>query len=47
MGCRLGGKVGIYQMDDSSSVEIDEPEDWELAEKKLAQKITLDIAVEH
>lgn len=33
--CRLGGKVGIYEMDESSFVEIDEPNDWVLVEEKL------------
>lgn len=36
--CRLGGQVGIYEMDESSSVEIDEPEDWERVERLLLQK---------
>jgi N-acylneuraminate cytidylyltransferase len=26
--CRLGGKMGIYEMPENSFVEIDEPEDW-------------------
>jgi CMP-N-acetylneuraminic acid synthetase len=33
--CRLGGKVGIFEMDESSFVEIDEPNDWALVEEKL------------
>lgn len=31
--CRLGGKIGIYEMDESTAVEIDEPEDWDRVEK--------------
>ena len=30
--CRLGGKIGIYEMNDATSVEIDEPDDWKLVE---------------
>jgi N-acylneuraminate cytidylyltransferase len=33
--CRLGGKIGVYEMEESTAVEIDEPEDWERVEKLL------------
>ncbi len=33
--CRLGGKIGIYEMEESTAVEIDEPEDWDRVEKLL------------
>lgn len=33
--CRLGGKIGVYEMDESTSVEIDEPEDWNRVEHLL------------
>jgi N-acylneuraminate cytidylyltransferase len=36
--CRLGGKVGIYEMDESTAVEIDEPEDWERVERLLLER---------
>jgi len=36
--CRLGGKIGIYEMDESTAVEIDEPEDWVLVERLLLQR---------
>jgi CMP-N-acetylneuraminic acid synthetase len=36
--CRLGGKIGIYEMDESTAVEIDEPEDWERLEHLLSQR---------
>jgi CMP-N-acetylneuraminic acid synthetase len=36
--CRLGGKIGIYEMDESTAVEIDEPEDWERVERLLLRK---------
>ncbi len=34
-GCRLGGRIGIYEMADSTAVEIDEPEDWAVVETAL------------
>lgn len=37
--CRLGGKIGIYEMDESTAVEIDEPEDWERVERLLLQRL--------
>ena len=36
--CRLGGKIGIYEMDESTATEIDEPEDWEKVERILMQR---------
>jgi CMP-N-acetylneuraminic acid synthetase len=36
--CRLGGKIGVYEMDESTAVEIDEPEDWVLVERLLLQR---------
>jgi len=36
--CRLGGKIGIYEMDESTAVEIDEPEDWERVERLLLHR---------
>ncbi len=33
--CRLGGRIGIYEMSSSSSIEIDETEDWIHVEKAL------------
>lgn len=33
--CRLGGEIGIYEMDESTSVEIDEPDDWDKVESLL------------
>lgn len=36
--CRLGGKVGIFEMDESSACEIDEPEDWTRVESLLLQR---------
>jgi len=32
---RLGGKIGIFIMDDLHAVEIDEPKDWPLVEKLI------------
>lgn len=36
--CRLGGKIGIYEMDEATAVEIDEPEDWERVERLLLRR---------
>ena len=36
--CRLGGKIGIYEMDESTAVEIDEPDDWARVEQLLLQR---------
>jgi CMP-N-acetylneuraminic acid synthetase len=36
--CRLGGKVGIYEMDESAALEIDEPEDWGRIERLLLER---------
>ena len=37
-GARLGGRIEIYEMDEWSSIQIDEPEDVELAEWILARR---------
>jgi CMP-N-acetylneuraminic acid synthetase len=36
--CRLGGNIGIYEMNASTAVEIDEPEDWDFVERLLMQR---------
>jgi len=36
--CRLGGKIGVYEMGADSAVEIDEPEDWCKVEKLLKKR---------
>jgi CMP-N-acetylneuraminic acid synthetase len=36
--CRLGGKIGVYEMDETHAVEIDEPADWPILEKLLAAR---------
>ncbi|CAM8355672.1 cytidylyltransferase domain-containing protein [Candidatus Methylopumilus planktonicus] len=36
--CRLGGKIGIYEMDELTAVEIDEPEDWDRVERLLLER---------
>jgi YrbI family 3-deoxy-D-manno-octulosonate 8-phosphate phosphatase len=44
LGCRLGGKIGLYEMAPETAEEIDEPKDWDaierllLARKKKAQR---------
>lgn len=37
--CRLGQKIGIYEMNESTAVEIDEPEDWIRVEEILLRNI--------
>jgi CMP-N-acetylneuraminic acid synthetase len=36
--CRLGGKIGVYEMDSTQELEIDEPSDWEVIERLLLKK---------
>ena len=36
-GCRLGGNIGIYEMAESTAVEIDDPEDWSRVERILLE----------
>jgi len=42
-GCRLGGKIGIYEMEQDAGVEIDEPDDWAAVEIQLREKATRDL----
>jgi len=37
-GCRLGGKIGVYEMQVETATEIDEWEDWEIVEKILEKR---------
>ncbi|HCT86558.1 MAG: acylneuraminate cytidylyltransferase [Candidatus Margulisiibacteriota bacterium] len=41
--CRLGGRIGIYEMPENTAIEIDELSDWHAVEKliKLRQEATL------
>ena len=36
---RLNGKISIYEMEDFTSIEIDEEDDWEIAEQLMAKHI--------
>lgn len=36
--CRLGGRIGVYEMDESHAVEIDEPADWPILERLLIER---------
>ncbi len=36
--CRLGGKIGIYEMDEATSAEIDEVGDWDVVERLLLRR---------
>jgi len=33
--CRLGGKIGVYEMDSTHAIEIDEIEDWNILSQKI------------
>lgn len=35
--CRLGGKMGVFEMSEDTAIEIDEPSDWIAVEKLLMQ----------
>lgn len=39
--CRLGGKVGVFEMSESTAYEIDEPSDWAIVSHQLSQSIKL------
>ena len=36
--CRLGGRIGVFEMPEQTSVEIDEPGDWERVEYLLKDR---------
>lgn len=36
--CRLGGKIGVYEMSEDTAIEIDEPSDWNVVENLLRNK---------
>ncbi len=38
--CRISGKIGYYEMPESSYYELDEPMDWAIIENILQQQIT-------
>lgn len=42
-GCRLGGRVGIYEMAPETAVEIDDPADWAVVERALRQRARRDV----
>jgi len=37
--CRLSGQVGIYEMEEETYFEIDEPSDWVITEHLLARRV--------
>ena len=37
-GCRLGGRIGVFEMPEQTSVEIDEPSDWEIVKQLLKDR---------
>lgn len=36
--CRLGGRIGVYEMPYDTSIELDEPEDWKVVESIIYKK---------
>ena len=34
-GCRLGGRIGVFEMPEQTSVEVDEPGDWKIVKRLL------------
>lgn len=40
--CRLGGKIGVYEMSQNTKFEIDEKEDWVIIESLLKKKTSID-----
>ena len=36
--CRVGGNIGIFEMDGKTAVEIDEPDDWNIVENLLVER---------
>lgn len=36
--CRISGRIGMYEMDEDSYYEIDEPSDWKIVEELLRQR---------
>jgi CMP-N-acetylneuraminic acid synthetase len=38
--CRLGGKIGIHEMSELSSIEIDEPDDWDRVEEIFQNQLS-------
>jgi len=37
--CRLGGRIGLYEMPESTAVEIDDPADWEAVSRLLENRV--------
>ena len=37
-GNRISGNIRVYEMDESTYLEIDEPGDWEVIEKQLKNR---------
>ena len=36
--CRLGGRVGLYEMPPDTAIEIDDPTDWDMVEQLLKNR---------
>ena len=38
-GCRMSGKIGLYEMNEDTYFEIDEPSDWIIVEQLLKERL--------
>lgn len=38
-GCRLSGRIGVYEMPEYCGIEIDEPSDWKTAEELMRRNL--------
>jgi len=36
--CRLGGKIGIYEMSKETATELDESSDWDIVSRLLNER---------
>ena len=43
-GCRLGGRIGVYEMEEETGTELDEPADWAELERRIAQRRDLSLS---
>lgn len=39
--CRIGGSIGIIEMDEDTAYELDEPGDWKIVEELLSRRLSL------
>lgn len=46
-GCRLSGKIGLYEMEEETYFEIDEPSDWVIIEHLMKKKTVPQVDTSH